>query len=44
MGPMTMGRSISKLDLIDQLEQLAEKYDKEIFLPTKRVREGGHKH
>ena len=44
MGPMTIGRSLSKLDLIDQLEQLAAKYNKEIFLPTQRLREGGHKH
>ena len=44
MGPMTIGRQISRFDLVDQLEQLAGRYKKEIFKPTQRVRDGGHKH
>ncbi|MBT8046448.1 MAG: hypothetical protein KJN67_04710, partial [Pontiella sp.] len=43
MGPISMGRSFSKLDLIDGLHFLAEKYEKEMFKPTKRVLAGGHK-
>ncbi len=44
MGPMSVGRSISRWDLTDQLEQLAANYGKVIFGPTQKVREGGHKH
>lgn len=44
LGPMTIGRSISRWDLSDQLEQLAARYNKNIFRPTQRVRDGGHKH
>jgi enoyl-CoA hydratase/3-hydroxyacyl-CoA dehydrogenase len=43
MGPVGLGRQISRLDLIDNLEMLAAKYDKPLFKPTKRVLEGGHK-
>ncbi len=43
MGPINLGRSISKWDLTDGLNMLAAKYDKEIFKPTRRVLEGGHK-
>jgi len=43
MGPIGLGRSISKLDLIDNLEMLAAKYEKPLFKPTKRVLDGGHK-
>lgn len=43
MGPITLGRSISKLDLIDNLEMLAKRYDKAMFKPTRRVLGGGHK-
>ena len=42
-GPIYFGRQISKLDLIDNLEMLAERYDKPMFRPTKRVLGGGHK-
>jgi hypothetical protein len=42
-GPIYFGRQISKLDLIDGLEMLAERYDKPMFRPTKRVLGGGHK-
>jgi enoyl-CoA hydratase/3-hydroxyacyl-CoA dehydrogenase len=42
-GPIYFGRQISKLDLIDNLEMLAERYDKPMFKPTKRVLGGGHK-
>lgn len=44
VGPMSIGRQFSKWDLCTQLEILATKYDKEIFMPTKLMREGGHKH
>ncbi len=43
MGPISIGRQISRLDLIEKLEMLAAKYDKDIFKPTRRVLEGGHK-
>ena len=42
-GPISLGRQISKLDLIDNLDMLAERYDKPMFKPTKRVLGGGHK-
>ncbi len=44
MGPMSFGRQMSRFDLAEQLEYLAKKYDKEIFMPTQRLIEGGHKH
>ena len=44
IGPMSIGRQISHWDLTDQLERLAGRYEKSIFQPTQRVREGGHKH
>ncbi|MBX3437469.1 MAG: hypothetical protein KF861_08270 [Planctomycetaceae bacterium] len=44
MGPMSIGRQISRWDLTEQLEKLAARYKKSIFAPTQRVREGGHKH
>ncbi len=44
IGPMSIGRQISHWDLTDQLERLAARYDKEVFRPTQKVREGGHKH
>jgi enoyl-CoA hydratase/3-hydroxyacyl-CoA dehydrogenase len=43
IGPISFGRQFSRLDLIDNLEMLAERYDKPLFRPTRRVREGGHK-
>lgn len=43
IGPMTWAKSISKWDLVDQLEELAARYGKEIFQPTQRIRSGGHK-
>jgi len=42
-GPISLGRQISKLDLIDNLEVLARHFDKAMFLPTQRVLGGGHK-
>ena len=42
-GPIALGRQVSKLDLIDGLEYLAQKYDKAMFKPTRRVLGGGHK-
>ena len=44
LGPMSVGRQISRFDLGDQLEYLAAKYNKEIFKPTQRLLEGGYKH
>jgi len=43
MGPISLGRQISRLDLIDGLEMLASKYEKNVFKPTRRVLGGGHK-
>jgi enoyl-CoA hydratase/3-hydroxyacyl-CoA dehydrogenase len=43
IGPIGIGRSISRLDLIDGLEMLASKYEKPLFKPTRRVLAGGHK-
>ena len=43
MAPISLGRQISKLDLIDNLEMLAARYEKPLFKPTRRVLEGGHK-
>ena len=42
-GPIALGRQISKLDLIENLNMLAERYDKPLFKPTRRVLGGGHK-
>jgi hypothetical protein len=44
VGPMSIGRQISRWDLTDQLEKLSKRFNKSIFQPTQRVREGGHKH
>jgi enoyl-CoA hydratase/3-hydroxyacyl-CoA dehydrogenase len=44
IGPISIGRQISKLDLIAGLEMLAKRYDKPLFKPTKRVLAGGHKY
>ncbi len=44
VGPMSVGRQISKWDLIDQLQWLAARYEKSIFEPTERIKEGGYKH
>ena len=44
IGPISIGRSISKLDLIESLEMLADRYDKPLFRPSKRVLAGGHKY
>ncbi|MGA0265029.1 MAG: 3-hydroxyacyl-CoA dehydrogenase NAD-binding domain-containing protein [Lysobacterales bacterium] len=43
VGPVTIGRQISKWDLIDGLNFLADRYEKDIFRPTHRVLAGGHK-
>jgi enoyl-CoA hydratase/3-hydroxyacyl-CoA dehydrogenase len=43
MGPIGLGRSISRWDLIDNLNMLASRYEKPLFKPTKRVLDGGHK-
>lgn len=44
VGPMSVGRQISRWDLADQLSGLAKRYDKVIFEPTQKVLDGGHKH
>ena len=44
LGPISVGRQISKWDLTDQLEYLARKYDSTVFQPTQRLKEGGYKH
>jgi enoyl-CoA hydratase/3-hydroxyacyl-CoA dehydrogenase len=44
VGPVAIGRQISKLDLIDNLEFIARRYDKAMFKPTRRVLAGGHKY
>lgn len=43
VGPMSFGRMISRWDLTDLLEGLADKYHRTIFRPTQKVRDGGHK-
>jgi len=43
-GPITLGRQVSALDLIDNLNFLAGHYGKEMFKPTPRVLGGGHKY
>lgn len=44
IGPISVGRQISKWDLRDQLEILAAKYENTVFEPTQRLIEGGYKH
>ncbi len=44
VGPMSVGRQISKWDLMDQLQTLASRYGKSIFEPTEKIKEGGYKH
>jgi enoyl-CoA hydratase/3-hydroxyacyl-CoA dehydrogenase len=43
VGPMSFGRMISRWDLTDLLDSLADRYDRTIFRPTPKVRDGGHK-
>jgi len=43
-GPITLGRQVSTLDLIDNLNFLAGHYGKEMFKPAPRVLGGGHKY
>jgi enoyl-CoA hydratase/3-hydroxyacyl-CoA dehydrogenase len=40
VGPMSVGRGMSRVELADQLEWLARRYDKEIFMPTRGVIDG----
>lgn len=44
MGPIKVGRQISRWDLRDQLEILASKYENTVFEPTQRLIDGGYKH
>jgi enoyl-CoA hydratase/3-hydroxyacyl-CoA dehydrogenase len=43
VGPMSVAKDIEPADLTKRLEGLAEKYNKEIFKPTKMIREGGYR-
>lgn len=43
-GPISLGRQISKFDMIDNLEFLAGYFGKTMFKPTPRVLGGGHKY
>jgi len=43
VGPMAIAKSVEPEDLAKRLERLAEKYSKEIFKPTKMIREGGYR-
>jgi enoyl-CoA hydratase/3-hydroxyacyl-CoA dehydrogenase len=43
VGPMSVAKHIEPEDLAKRLEGLAEKYGKEIFRPTKMIREGGYR-
>jgi len=40
-GPMTIAKGLDTEDLIRRLEGLAKRFDKEIFKPTKMIKEGG---
>ncbi|MCK5558815.1 MAG: 3-hydroxyacyl-CoA dehydrogenase family protein [Candidatus Hydrogenedentes bacterium] len=43
VGPMSVAKEMEPFDLAQRLERLAKKYKKEIFNPTKMVREGRYK-
>jgi len=43
VGPMSAAKGIEPEDLAKRLEGLAEKYNKEIFKPTKMIREGEYR-
>ncbi len=43
VGPMSVAKDMEPADLAKRLEGLAEKYNKEIFKPTKMIREGGYR-
>jgi enoyl-CoA hydratase/3-hydroxyacyl-CoA dehydrogenase len=43
VGPMSVAKNIEPQDLAKRLEGLAEKYNKEIFKPTKMITEGGYR-
>lgn len=43
VGPMSVAKSIDPADLAARLNRLAEKYKKEIFKPTKMIREGTYR-
>jgi len=43
VGPMSVAKGVEPADLAARLEGLAEKYNKEIFKPTKMIREGGYR-
>ncbi len=44
VGPMQIGRTVAKLEMVNQLNFLASHYNMEIFKPTRTVLEGGYKH
>jgi enoyl-CoA hydratase/3-hydroxyacyl-CoA dehydrogenase len=43
VGPMSIAKAVEPEDLVKRLERLAEKYNKEIFKPTKMIREGAYR-
>ena len=43
IGPMTMIKDQDPADLTKRLEGLAQKFNKEIFKPTKMIKEGAYK-
>jgi enoyl-CoA hydratase/3-hydroxyacyl-CoA dehydrogenase len=43
VGPMSIAKAVEPADLVKRLEGLAKKYNKEIFKPTKMIREEGYR-
>jgi enoyl-CoA hydratase/3-hydroxyacyl-CoA dehydrogenase len=43
VGPMSIAKAVEPEDLAKRLEGLAKKYNKEIFKPTKMIREEGYR-
>ncbi len=43
IGPMAMGKGMKPEDLAQKLDDLAERYDKEIFRPTQMIKDGAYK-
>jgi len=43
VGPMTMAKGMDPADLTKRLEGLAKKFNKEIFKPTKMIKEGKYR-
>ncbi|MBW1947719.1 MAG: 3-hydroxyacyl-CoA dehydrogenase family protein [Deltaproteobacteria bacterium] len=43
-GPMVFARKLDPLELTERLERLADCFKKEIFLPTRMIREGAYRY